>query len=202
MTQRFYIHPDNPQMRLITQAVDILNRGGVIVYPTDSSYALGCHLTEKNAVARMRQIRQLDDAHYFTLMCRDLSDIATYAQVDNTTYRFLKAHTPGPYTFLLNATKEMPKKLRHIKRKTVGIRVPDNLIALTLLQTLNAPIISSTLKLPGEEYPLIDPNDIYYQLKNRVDLIIDSGTGGLESTTVIDFVEGKPTVIRKGKGIV
>ena len=200
MSQYFQIHPENPQPRLLNRAADILREGGVIVYPTDSAYALGCLIGEKEPMERIRRIRRLDDRHDFTLVCRDLSEIATYAKVENTAYRLLKALTPGPYTFILKATHEVPRRLQNPKRKTIGIRVPQNVIANALLEVLNEPIMSSTLILPGEELPMIDPVDIRERLQHDVDLVIDGGNCGIELTSVIDFVEGTPHLVRSGKG--
>jgi tRNA threonylcarbamoyl adenosine modification protein (Sua5/YciO/YrdC/YwlC family) len=200
VSQFFQIHPDNPQARLVRHAVDIIREGGVVVYPTDSAYALGCHIGDKNALDRIRRIRQLDDRHNFTLVCRDLSEIATYARVDNTTYRLLRQCTPGPYTFILRATSEVPRRLMHPKRKTVGLRVPDNAIALALLQDLGEPLMSVTLIMPGDEYPLIDPYDIRETLEHQVDLVIDGGYCGMEATTVVDLADEVPMVLRAGKG--
>jgi tRNA threonylcarbamoyl adenosine modification protein (Sua5/YciO/YrdC/YwlC family) len=200
MSQFFQIHPDNPQKRLINQAVDILRKGGVIAYPTDSGYALGCHLGDKSASDRIKRIRKLDDKHNFTLVCRDLSDIGTYAKVDNTTYRMLKAYTPGAYTFILDATNEVPRRLLHPKRRTIGVRVPDNAIVHALLGELGEPIMSSTLILPGETDPMIDPEDIRDALEHELSLIIDGGFCGMEATTVINFTGGNPEVTRVGKG--
>ncbi len=200
MSQFFQIHPDNPQARLVRQAVDIIRSGGVVVYPTDSAYALGCHLGDKSALDRIRRIRKLDDRHNFTLMCRDLSEIATYSRVDNADYRLLKSCTPGPYTFILRATSEVPRRLMHPKRKTVGLRVPDNNIALALLEDLGEPMMSVTLIMPGDEYPLIDPYEMRDILQNDVDLVIDGGYCGMEATTVVDLVDEVPLVMRAGKG--
>ena len=200
MSQFFQIHPDNPQARLVRQAVDILRGGGVVVYPTDSAYAIGCHLGDKNALDRIRRIRKLDDRHNFTLMCRDLSEIATYSRVDNSDYRLLKSCTPGPYTFILRATSEVPRRLMHPKRKTVGLRVPDNNIALALLEDLGEPMMSVTLIMPGDEYPLIDPYEMREILQHDVDLVIDGGYCGMEATTVVDLVDDTPLVLRAGKG--
>lgn len=200
MTQLFRVHPENPQDRLLEQACAILRAGGVIAYPTDSAYALACHIGDKDALLRIQTLRQLDPNHHFTLICRDLSDIATYAEVDNASFRYLKAHTPGPYTFILTATKEVPKRLRHPKRKTIGIRVPEHKIVQRLLTLLGEPIMSTTLQLPGEIIPLSDPDEIYEKLSKRLDLIIDGGYCGIESSTVIDLVEGDFTLIRQGKG--
>jgi len=200
MSQFFQIHAETPQPRLIRQAVDLLRGGAVIVYPTDSGYALGCLSGDKDAIERIRQIRRLDDRHNFTLVCRDLSEIATYAKVDNSTYRLLKQLTPGPYTFILDATREVPRRLQHPKRKTIGIRVPDNAIAQALLAELGEPLMSTTLILPGDDLPLNDPYEFRSQLERQVDLIIDGGYGDLEPTTVIDLVDGVPVVVRQGKG--
>jgi tRNA threonylcarbamoyl adenosine modification protein (Sua5/YciO/YrdC/YwlC family) len=200
MSQYFYIHPDNPQTRLIKQAVDVVRAGGVIAYPTDSAYALGCHLGDKSALERIIRLRQLDERHNFTLICRDLSDIATYAKVDNQTYRLLKNHTPGPYTFILQATSEVPRRVLHPKRKTIGIRVPEHNICQALLEALGEPMLTTTLQLPGEDYPLNDPEDIRERVGKQLDLIIDGGFGTLESTTVVDLSEGSPVVVRQGLG--
>ncbi|CAA0125447.1 putative protein YciO [Halioglobus japonicus] len=200
MSQFFQIHPDNPQARLIRQAVDIIKGGGVVVYPTDSAYALGCHIGDKNALDRIRRIRKLDAKHNFTLVCSDLSEIATYAKVSNSVYRLLRHTTPGPYTFILPATSEVPRRLMHPKRKTVGLRVPDNAIAAALLADLGEPLMSVTLILPGDEFPLMDPYDIRETLEHHVDLVIDGGYCGLEPTTVVDLADETPVVIRVGKG--
>lgn len=200
MSQFFEIHPDNPQPRLIRQAVQIIRDGGVAVLPTDSSYAIACHLDDKNAVERIRRIRDLDKAHNFTLVCRDLSEIATYARVDNTAYRLLKAHTPGPYTFLLRATATVPRRLQHPRRKTIGIRVPEHSLITDLLVEHGQPIMSSTLILPGCEFPETDAWEIRDKLEHQVDLIIDGGHCGVEPTTVIDLVDSVPVVRRQGKG--
>lgn len=200
MSQLFQIHPVTPQKRLINQAVDILRRGGVIVYPTDSAYAIGCQLDDKQAADRIKRIRKLDDKHNFTLMCRDLSDIGVFAKVDNTQYRLLKTFTPGPYTFILDATSEVPRRLLHPKRKTIGVRVPDNAIVQALLAELGEPIMSSTLILPGEEDPMIGPDEIRETLEHELDLIIDGGFCGLEATTVVNMTGSAPEVTRVGKG--
>lgn len=200
MSQLFQIHPDNPQARLLRQAVSIIKSGGLVVYPTDSGYALGCQLGDKQALERIRFIRELDESHNMTLVCRDLSELSTYAKVDNLTFRLLKIYTPGAYTFLLKATNEVPRRLLHPKRKTIGIRVPDHSIALALLDALDEPLMSTTLILPGADAPLIEPDAIRDILGKHVDLIIDGGNCGLEPTTVIDLVEGTPTIIRRGKG--
>ncbi len=198
--QLIRIHSENPQPRLIKQAVEIVCAGGVIVYPTDSSYALGCHIGDKDAMERIRRIRNVDSKHNFTLVCRDLSEIANYAKVDNIAYRFIKSLTPGPYTFILKATHEVPRRLQNPKRKTIGLRVPDHAIACALLETLGEPLMSSTLMLPDNDIPLNDPQEIFAILKNQVDLIIDGGNCGLEFTTVVDMVEGAPQIVRQGKG--
>jgi tRNA threonylcarbamoyl adenosine modification protein (Sua5/YciO/YrdC/YwlC family) len=200
MSQFFQLHPDNPQSRLVRQAVDIVRAGGVVVYPTDSAYALGCHLGDKAAMDRIRRIRRLDANHNFTLMCRDLSELASYAKVDNAAYRLLRNNTPGPYTFILEATSEVPKRLKHPKRKTIGLRVPENNIALALLADLDEPIMSVTLIMPDDEYPLIDPYEVRELLEHEVDLVIDGGYCGLEPTTVIDLSQGVPALVRQGKG--
>ncbi|MDH5570852.1 MAG: L-threonylcarbamoyladenylate synthase [Gammaproteobacteria bacterium] len=201
MSQFFQIHPDNPQLRLIRQAVEHIRNGGVIVYPTDSAYALGCHLGDKKALDRIRQIRQVDAQHNFTLVCRDLSEIATYAKVDNAAYRILNSHTPGPYTFILPATREVPKRLMHPKRRTIGIRVPDNAIVKMLLEEFGEPIMSSTLILPGQPMPMTDAYEIRDELEHQVDLIIDGGHCGIEPTTVVDLTTDVPEVVRDGKAV-
>lgn len=200
MSQFFTIHPDNPQARLIAQAADIIRRGGVVAYPTDSGYALGCHLGDKSAMERIRRIRKLDNQHNFTLVCRDLSELGNYARVDNAAYRLIKNHTPGPYTFILKATSEVPKRLMHPKRKTIGLRVPQNNITLALLEALNEPMMSVTLMLPGEDLPMTDPYDIRQSLEHEVDLVIDGGFCGMEPTSVIDLAEETPQIIRRGQG--
>ncbi len=200
MAQFFQIHPDNPQLRLIRSAVDIIRQGGVVVYPTDSSYALGCHIGDKNAMERIRAIRKLDDKHNFTLVCRDLSEIAVYAKIENQHYRMLKNLTPGPYTFIHKATKQVPRRLQHPKKKTIGIRVPENPIAQALLAELNEPMMSSTLILPGEDLPLTDPYEMRDILSHQVDLVIDGGYCGIEDSTVVDMEGETPIVVRAGKG--
>lgn len=200
MSQFFVIHPMNPEPRLIKQAAKIVKDGGVIVYPTDSAYALGCQLANKEALERIRQIRQLDEKHNFTLICRDLSEISTYAFVDNHAFRLLKAHTPGPYTFILKGTKEVPKRLLQAKRLTIGLRIPENNIVQALLTELDEPLMSVTLALPEQEEPLMDARDIYDILGKRVDLVIDGGPCGVTPTTVVDLVDGLPIVLRVGKG--
>ncbi|MBQ0783330.1 MAG: threonylcarbamoyl-AMP synthase [Amphritea sp.] len=200
MSQFFQIHPDNPQQRLISQAVDIIKKGGVVVYPTDCAYALGCHLGDKSALEKIKRIRKLDDKHNFTLVCRDLSEIGTYAKVDNSVYRLLKAHTPGAYTFILNATTEVPRRLLHPKRRTIGLRIPGNNIALHIMEALGEPIMSTSLIMPGEELPLTDPYEIRDVLQHEVDLVIDGGYCGMEATSVINLVDDVPVVIREGAG--
>lgn len=200
MTQIFRIHPVNPQQRLLIQAADMIRGGQVIAYPTDSSYALGCHLGDKAALEQIRRIRRTERDHEFTLVCRDLSEIASYAKVDNWAYRLLRSLTPGPYTFILKATHEVPKRLQDPKRRSIGIRVPDHKIVRALLDVLGEPIMSSTLLLPGDPVPLSDPAEIGERVKDLVGLIIDGGACGIEPTTVVDLSEGRFTVVRKGKG--
>ncbi len=200
MVQVLEIHPKNPETRLIRQAVDILCRGGVLVYPTDSAYALGCIIGNKSGLQKITRIRQLDAKHNFTLVCRDLSELATYARVDNSAYRLLKAYTPGPYTFILKATSEVPRLMMHPKRKTIGIRVPDHPVVSALLAALDQPILSSSLILPGEQDPPNDIDDVRSRIGHAVDLVIDSGYCGPEVTTVVDLSEGTPVVLREGKG--
>ena len=201
MSQFFQIHPDNPQQRLINQAVEMLHEGAVIVYPTDSAYALGCHIGDKKALDRVRAIRQVDNKHNFTLVCRDLSEISIYAKLtNNSLYRSLNAHTPGAYTFILKATSEVPRRLMHPKRRTIGIRVPSNPIAHMLLEGHREPIMSTTLIMPSDEMPLMDPYDIREILEHQVDLVIDGGYCGLEPTTVVDMTGDVPEVVRIGQG--
>lgn len=200
MAQFFQIHPENPQSRLIRQAVDVVRSGGIIVYPTDSGYALGCDMGNKKAKDRIRQIRRVDDSHVFTLVCRDLSEISAYARINNTYYRLLKSLTPGPYTFIFKATKEVPRMLQNPKRKTIGIRIPDNRIALALLEELDAPLSSSTLIMPGEEMPLTDPYEMRQLLEYQVDLIIDGGYCGIEPTTIVNLEDDTPVILRVGLG--
>ncbi len=200
MAQFFQIHPNNPQFRLIRSAVEIIRQGGLVVYPTDSCYALGCHIGDKRAMERIRMIRQVDEKFQFTLVCRDLSEIATYARVDNVQYRLLKSNTPGSYTFILKATKEVPKRLLHTRRNTIGVRIPDHPVALALLAELNEPLLSASLILPNEEQPLNDAFDIRERLQSQVDLVIDGGTCDGGRTTVIDLSEDIPLLVREGKG--
>jgi len=200
MSQYFEIHPQNPQPRLIKHAVTIIRDGGIVVLPTDSSYAIACHLDDKSAVERIRRIRNLDRQHNFTMVCRDLSEISAYARVDNSAYRLLKARTPGAYTFILRATATVPRRLQHPKRKTIGIRVPDHPVVTALLMEHAQPLMSSTLILPGNEFPETDAFDIRDKLESQVDLIIDAGHCGVEFTTVVDLTETVPKLIRPGKG--
>lgn len=200
MAQFFTIHPDNPQQRLIKQAAAMLRDGAVIAYPTDSSYALGCHLGDKTSVTRIRRIRGVDDDHYMTLMCRDLSELGHYARVDNVQFRLLKNNTPGSYTFILGATQEVPRRLQHPKRNTIGIRIPDHPVALALLEELGEPMLSSTLILPDEKQPLNNAEEIRRHIDRQLDLILDAGAVGLEPTTVIDLTGATPVLVRRGKG--
>ena len=200
MSDYLSIHPENPQQRLIAKAAEIVRKGGVIAYPTDSVYAIGCHIGDKQAMDHIRAIRQVDKNHNFTLMCRDLSELASYARVDNSAFRSLKAHTPGPFTFILSATSEVPRRLMHPKRKTIGLRVPDSPIAQSLLEELGEPMMSVTLIMPGDEYPLSDPYDIRAALEMHVDVLIDGGHCGLEPTTVVDMTGPVPEITRQGMG--
>ncbi len=202
MAQYFEIHPVNPQLRLIRRTVEIIRDGGVIVYPTDSSYALGCQLGDKRALDRIRRIRHLDDKHNFTLVCRDLAQISNFSKIGNDAYRLIKSLTPGPFTFILKATREVPRRLQHPKRKTIGIRVPDHPVAQAILQELNEPLFSTTLILPEDDASLSDPYDIRSRIEHDVDLIIDAGVVGYDPTTVILMTEKSPQIIRQGKGIV
>ena len=200
MAQFFAIHPENPQARLIEESADTIRRGGVVVLPTDSGYALGCALENKRGVDIIRQIRRLDEKHNFTLLCRDLSEISVYARVENQEYRLLKSHTPGAYTFILEATREVPRRLLHPKRKQIGIRIPDNRIALDLLENVGEPLMTSTLMLPGDDLPMTDPYEINEVLGHQLNLIIDGGFCGFEGTTVIDLTQDIPLVTRQGAG--
>ena len=202
MSQFFRIHPQNPQLRLINQTVAIIRDGGVIVYPTDSSYALGCHLGDKSAMERLSRIRQTNKEHNFTLVCRNLTEISTYAKVDNVSFRFIKSLIPGPYTFILKATHEVPRRLQNPKRKTIGLRIPDHIIAQAILGALSEPIMSSTLIMPNKEMPETDPEEIKALLEKQVDLIIDGGNCGFEPTTVIDLLGDTPQILRHGKGAI
>jgi tRNA threonylcarbamoyl adenosine modification protein (Sua5/YciO/YrdC/YwlC family) len=200
VSQFFSIHPDNPQARLIAQAAQIVRAGGVVVYPTDTAYALGCHIGDKAALERIRRIRRLDDKHQFSLVCKDLSELGTYARVNNSVFRQLKAHTPGPFTFILEATKEVPRRFHVDKRKQIGLRVPDNEILQALLTELGEPMVTATLILPGDELPLTDPHDMRADLEHLVDLIIDGGFVGMQESTVIDLTDDVPRLIRAGAG--
>ena len=200
MSQFFQIHAENPQPRLVKQAAEIIRQGGVVIYPTDSSYALGCQMGDKAALERIRRLRQLDDKHNFTLVCSDLSQLGLFAKVDTAAFRLLKAHTPGPYTFILAATREVPRMLLHAKRRTIGLRVPAHPIALALAEELGEPLMSVSLVMPGDSLPLSDPYEMRDRLEKQVDLIIDGGYGGLEASTVINLAEGEPEVIRVGCG--
>ena len=200
MAQLFHIHPQNPQGRLISQAVKIIRKGGIMAYPTDSSYALGCHIGDTRALERIRSIRQAEPEHNFTLVCEDLSELAKYARVENQDYRLLKSLTPGPYTFILPATREVPRRLQHPKRKTIGLRVPDYPIVSALLTELGEPIMSSTLCMQGDNLPLNDAHEIEERIGHEVDLIIDAGPCDLEPTTVLEIERGLVNVVRQGKG--
>ena len=200
MSQFFEIHPTNPQLRLIRRAVEIVRDGGVIVYPTDSCYALGCHIGDKDALERIRRIRNADRNHHFTLVCRDLSEIAKYARVETWQFRLLKAHTPGAYTFLLPAGRETPRRLQHEKRRTIGIRIPDHPVPLALLAELGEPLMSSTLLLPGDELPLNDAAEIRARLEHQVDAILNGGPCGIEPTTVVDLAVSPSQIVRRGRG--
>ncbi|HNJ76588.1 MAG: threonylcarbamoyl-AMP synthase [Rhodocyclaceae bacterium] len=200
MTVYLQIHPDDPQSRHLARAAEIVREGGVIAFPTDSCYALGCHLGDKDAVDRIRAIREVDERHHLTLMCRDLSEIAQYARVDNAQYRLLKATTPGSYTFILEGTKELPRRVLHPKRKTIGLRVPEHRVALALLAELGEPLLTATLSLPGDEAPLTEGWEIQDRLDGRLELILDGGHCGTEPTTVIDLTGGVPELVRAGRG--
>lgn len=200
MAQYFEMHLQNPQARLIRQAAEIVRGGGVIVYPTDSCYALGCRLGDRQAASRIRRIRGTDDDHLLTLVCRDLSELAQYARVNNQQFRLLKAATPGSYTFILEATREVPRRLQHPKRNTIGLRVPDHPVVKALLAELGEPLLSSTLLLPGDDLPMNDPGQIRARLERQVDLVIDGGPCGVEMTTVLDLTDEAPRVVREGKG--
>jgi len=200
MSQVFHLHPQNPQRRLVGQAVSMLRAGALMVYPTDSCYALGCTMEDKAAQDRIRRIRGLDDAHYLSLVCRDLSELALYAKVDNRAFRLLRAHTPGPYTFLLPATRDVPRRLQDPKRRTVGLRVPGHPVAQALLEALGEPLLSATLKLPGDDRPLSDPDEVEARAGRLVDLVIESGGCGVEPTSVVDLTGELPQVVRRGAG--
>ena len=200
MSQYFAVHPTNPQPRLIAQAAAIIRAGGVIAYPTDSCYAIGCHIGDKEAMQRLRTIRKIDDKHHLTLMCRDLSEIATYAQVDNVQYRLLKKLTPGSYTFILRASREVPRRLLHPRRKTIGMRVPDHPVAQALLAAMGDPLLSATLILPGDAVPLNDGEEIRTRLEHSLDLVLDAGSCGIDPTTMVDLTGASPELLRQGKG--
>jgi tRNA threonylcarbamoyl adenosine modification protein (Sua5/YciO/YrdC/YwlC family) len=200
MTQYFEIHPQNPQPRLLRQAAQIIQSGGIVAAPTDSAYALVCRLDDKGAVEKLRRIRGVDDKHHLTLLVRDLSEIATYARVDNQQYRQLKSAMPGPYTVILEATKELPRRLSHPSRKTIGIRVPENAILLGLLAELGEPLIGTTLQLPGDEHMLSDPDEVRERLDKQIDLVIDGGAGTLEPSTIVDLTGPEPVLLREGRG--
>jgi tRNA threonylcarbamoyl adenosine modification protein (Sua5/YciO/YrdC/YwlC family) len=200
MGQFFEIHPQNPQPRLIKQAAQIVQSGGIVALPTDSAYALVCRLDDKAAVEKLRQIRGVDEKHHLTLLCRDLSEIAQYARVDNQQYRLLKATTPGPYTVILAATHEVPRRLSHPSRKTIGLRVPENAITLALLEELGEPLIGTTLQLPGDEHMLSDPEEVQERIGKQIDLVIDGGAGTLEPTTIVDLTGPEPQLLRQGRG--
>jgi tRNA threonylcarbamoyl adenosine modification protein (Sua5/YciO/YrdC/YwlC family) len=200
MAQFFVVHPDNPQKRLIDQAVRMVASGAVIAYPTDSCYALGCHLADKAAVGRIRAIRELDDRHHLTLVCADLGQIAQFAHVDNRAFRLLRRATPGSFTFILRATREVPRRLVQANRDTIGLRIPDHAVALALLQALGEPLLSATLQLPGDDAPLLDAADIRARLERQIDLIIDAGPCGVLPTTVVDLTGEEPALVRRGRG--
>ena len=200
MAQFFSIHPTHPQARLVRRAADIVRAGGLIAYPTDSCYALGCHIGDAGALERLRRVRGIDAKHHLTLMCRSLSEIATYAIVDDARFRLLKTATPGSYTFILRATREVPRRLLHARRRTIGVRVPSHPVARALLEELDEPILSATLLLPGETTPLSEPIEIRERLEHRIDLVLDAGSCGVEPSTVIDLTAEQPVVVRRGKG--
>lgn len=200
MSQYFSVHPTHPQPRLIAQAAAIIRAGGVIAYPTDSCYAIGCHIGDKEAMQRLRNIRKIDDKHHLTLMCRDLSEISAYAQVDNVQYRLLKKLTPGSYTFILRASKEVPRRLLHPRRKTIGVRVPEHAVAQALLAELGEPLLSATLSLPGDALPLNDGEEIRSRLERALDLVLDAGSCGVDPTTMVDLTGPAPELLRQGRG--
>jgi tRNA threonylcarbamoyl adenosine modification protein (Sua5/YciO/YrdC/YwlC family) len=200
VAQRFNIHPDNPQVRLLRQVTQIIDHGGVGALPTDSCYALACHLDDKPAADRVRRIRQVDERHHLTLLCRDLSEIANYAKVDNSQYRLIRQVTPGPYAFILEATREVPRRLSHPSRKTIGIRIPDHPVTLGLLEVLGQPLLSTTLMLPGDELPLNDADHIVERLDHEIDFIVDGGACGVEPVTIVDLSGREPVVVRRGRG--
>jgi len=201
MAQFFAIHPENPQLRLIHRAIEIIRQGGVIAYPTDSSYAIACHIGDKQAMDKIRSIRQLDDKHDFTIVCKDLAQVSNFTKIGNDAYRLIKALTPGPFTFLLDATREVPRRLQHPKKKTIGIRIPDNTVALLLVKELEEPLLSTSLILPGSNDALVDPYVIRDRLEHQLDLVIDAGIVEFEQTTIIEFSGNGPKILRQGKGI-
>lgn len=201
MAQYFEVHPENPQMRLIHRSVDIIKQGGVIAYPTDSSYALACHIGDKQASDKIRRIRQLDEKHDFTLACRDLAQVSVFTKISNDAFRLIKALTPGPFTFILDATREVPRRLQHPKKKTIGIRIPGHPVALALLSELDEALVSATLALPGDQDALSDPYDIRKKLEHELDAVIDAGIIEPEATTIIEFTGNGPEIVRQGKGI-
>jgi tRNA threonylcarbamoyl adenosine modification protein (Sua5/YciO/YrdC/YwlC family) len=200
MSQFFSLHPANPQPRLVRKAAEIIRNGGVIAYPTDSCYGLGCHIGDKTALDRLRQIRGIDETHHLTLMCRDLAEIGAFAKLDNANFRLLKSLTPGSYTFILQATREVPRRLLHPKRKTIGVRVPDHRIAQALLAELGEPLLSATMSLPGDDAPLAGAGEIRERLEHQLDLVLDGGPCGTEPTTIIDLTSGSPVLLRAGRG--
>lgn len=200
MSQFFHIHPDNPQQRLLKQAVQIIRQGGVVIFPTDSGYTLGCAVGEKNAMDKIMQIRQVSGEHHFTLMCRDLSELSVYAKVENSAFRLIKNNTPGAYTFILKGTKEVPRRLLNDKKKTIGLRIPENKIALALLEELAEPLLTTSLILPGEEFAESDPDEMRQQLEKQVDLILHGGVIGEAPTTVVDLSDEPPVILREGRG--
>lgn len=200
MSQFFTIHPENPQHRLIVHSVEIIKSGGVVAYPTDSGYALACQMGDKSALDRIRAIRQIDDKHHMTLVCQDLSELSLYAKVDNTAFRMIKNNTPGPYTFILEATREVPKRLLHAKKKTLGLRIPDIPIVQALLAESREPLLSSSLIMPGETEPMLEPWEIRDTLEHQIDLVIDGGYCGIEPTTIVSLLEDSPEIIREGSG--
>jgi tRNA threonylcarbamoyl adenosine modification protein (Sua5/YciO/YrdC/YwlC family) len=201
MAQFFAIHPENPQLRLIHRAVEIVREGGVIAYPTDSSYAIGCHIGDKQSMDRIRRIRQLDDKHNFTLVCKDLAQVSTFTKIGNDAYRMIKALTPGPFTFILEATREVPRRLQHPRKKTIGVRIPDHPVAMLLVKELEEPLLSTSLILPGESDGLSDPYEIRERLEHQLDLVIDAGNIEFVQTTMIEFTNKGPEIIRQGIGI-
>lgn len=202
MAQLLQVHPDDPQPRLIEKAVEKLRQGALIAYPTDSSYALACQLDDKEALERLKRLRQLDDRHQFSLCCADLAQAARFAQIPNAAFRLMKSLAPGPFTFILKASKEVPRRLQQPKRKTIGVRLPDNVIAHALVAALGEPMVTATLMLPGDDKPLSDPYDIRERLANLVDMVVDGGTLDCEPTTVVDMTEDSPSIVRQGKGVV